>query len=1039
MYEFAPDTRSMLEAAGLPFSVLQIRAEGGYDVLLVSDGACELFGASRPQLVNYLNNKSYQRMHPDDAGKLMDASRALATQDSLSVVFRMKVGDAYRPLLYNANAFHAPDGTRLIQVTYLDMDSLSQVGESWFAGYLNKQTERFFRDEVTGLPNINHFNQFAEGTVKDFLDKGQKPLLVLLDIDGMHSYNERYGYAAGDALLKEAGRVIRDAFPDDLVVRHLEDHFIVITVVGDLQQRFNRVRRGVCDYAQGTTLDVKAGVYRYTDLGEEPASAVDKARRAVDSIRNRPDDHLRWYGVEVEGSFRRRNYVLGHYREAIQKGWIKVFYQPLVSTLSAQVCHCEALARWIDPTYGMLSPADFVTVLEENHKVWELDLEVIRQVARDIHDTAGSDRQFPLFSVNVSRNDLVIPDFHERINQILKDYGVSHDKIAIEITESALVDHEELIGKHIDQFHQDGFEVWLDDFGSGYSSFIALQNFDFDLLKIDMQFLRHQNERTPEILAGIIGLTKRLGIRSVTEGVETRKQAIYLRQIGCGVLQGFYFSKPVAHDEFFRHMDELGLSIEAAENLPFCQTLLRTNVLNLDNPVPGVKSVLLEGTKSISILAEVDGRLRTVYADDTVYAWMERMGVSSLDEVNNSIDDSDPMRQATLSCCAELKEVGQVTTREVCSGSFIGRMQMVLVADDGRRRGFVQTCLEYDGDEDVRLSADMRPVGQSLALLQEAYVAKDREAKAYFNKYHELRDQIDIMRRNANLDPLTRLLNRAGIEERLSELKASDGAVVIAADIDNFKLFNDLYGHSVGDDLLKDLSEHLQRGVRDAGVVARVGGDEFQILLWHSNELALAEARSFFSRDHTFMSGGKEYTYQISGGYAHYPRQADTYWKLCELADAALYHAKLSAVEHFCCYTDEMKRDVRFRLGFNMNDLTWNAPNSLFIYEAHDDEKILYANLRCAQLFGCDDVEDFFELVGESFRNMVHPDDLDRVEHEIAAQIADPALQALDHVAYRIVCKDGTVKNVVDAGRLVYHRVFGNIFYVGLIDLDSYK
>lgn len=695
MYEFSQEARQVLEVSKVASAILQV-GEDGYHVLLVSDGACELFGLDRPRLTQYLNNKSYGKMHPDDAGRLLEASRSLATEDELSIIVRMSLrgDDVFHPIFFKASAYYAPDGTRLIQMTYIDIDAATNTSEAWASQYQERQDNRYFLDDVTGLPNSNHFREFAKGTLKSILDEGRTPLVVLFDIHGMHFYNDSFGYEAGDELLRRTGAIIRSVFPTEFCVRYLEDHFVVIVPEDRLGDRVDEVRAQVRAYANGDSLDVEAGIYKYTDSAESAASALDRARRAVDSIHDQPDEYLCWYNSAVEERYSQQNYVLSHYREAIEQGWIKVYYQPLVSTLSGDISHCEALARWIDPSFGLLSPASFIGVLEENHRVWELDLEIIRQVARDVRDARTAGRYFPPLSVNVSRHDLAVPDFHERVNKILSSYGVGHDEIAIEITESALAEHEEFIEQHVQKFHDDGFQVWLDDFGSGYSSFNALQNFDFDLLKIDMQFLRRQNKRTPQILSEIVDLTKRLGIRSVTEGVETAEQVEFLRHIGCGLLQGYFYSKPIAGDEFFSQINELGLAIESPEDRRFYEDLLRVNVLDADHPVPGTGYLTLGGARSLSILVEEDGDLRTIYADDVAYALLRRLGVTDMAH----IDDDSTLRRETLACCAQLTRIGESVTREVHDHSFVGQIEVELVSQDGHRRGFVRTCLEYDSD-----------------------------------------------------------------------------------------------------------------------------------------------------------------------------------------------------------------------------------------------------------------------------------------------------------------------------------------------------
>lgn len=157
--------------------------------------------------------------------------------------------------------------------------------------------------------------------------------------------------------------------------------------------------------------------------------------------------------------------------------------------------------------------------MDWGHLIHKLDLHILDLVCQDLEEAMQKGETYPMISVNLSRYDLELPDLHERVNTILARHGVKSSQIRIEITESALLSNTEaVIKEHISRFHEDGYQVWLDDFGSGFSSLNSLQNFDFDLLKIDMAFLRHANEKTPTILMDVIDMAKRLGIETLSEG-----------------------------------------------------------------------------------------------------------------------------------------------------------------------------------------------------------------------------------------------------------------------------------------------------------------------------------------------------------------------------------------------------------------------------------------------------------------------------------------------------------------------------------------
>lgn len=275
-----------------------------------------------------------------------------------------------------------------------------------------------------------------------------------------------------------------------------------------------------------------------------------------------------------------QSYLVSHVDEAIAKGWVQVYYQPVVSTLSHRINGFEAVSRWIDPVYGFLNPDSFIDTLEGARLLYKLDLYVIECVCQDI--TNAEDVGIPLsgISVNLSRHDLELPGLHEKINQILFKYRVPHDALHMEITETALLDSESIVQDHIKRFHDDGYQVWLDDFGSGYSSLNTLQNFDFDVVKIDLMFLRHETPRTHAIMASIVDMTKRIGMVALTEGVETKEQFEFLEKIGCNFAQGYYFSKPRPLTELSSDPSLQSLGLVLPDERVFFWSMAHINFLN---------------------------------------------------------------------------------------------------------------------------------------------------------------------------------------------------------------------------------------------------------------------------------------------------------------------------------------------------------------------------------------------------------------------------------------------------------------------------
>ena len=222
----------------------------------------------------------------------------------------------------------------------------------------------------------------------------------------------------------------------------------------------------------------------------------------------------------------KKQYVIENIDKAINEGWIKVYYQPIVRTANGRVCDEEALARWIDPEKGFMSPADFIPALEDSKLIHKLDLFVTEEIFRKMRNQADAGLPIVPVSVNLSRADFESCDIVEEISSRVKKAGVPPENLTIEITESIIGKDYEYMKKQIKRFQSLGFKVWMDDFGSGYSSLDVLHDLQFDLIKFDMKFMRqfHDNEKTKVLLSELMRMAMNMGIDTICEGVETESQ-----------------------------------------------------------------------------------------------------------------------------------------------------------------------------------------------------------------------------------------------------------------------------------------------------------------------------------------------------------------------------------------------------------------------------------------------------------------------------------------------------------------------------------
>ncbi len=292
-------------------------------------------------------------------------------------------------------------------------------------------------------------------------------------------------------------------------------------------------------------------------------------------------------------------------------------------------------------------------------------------------------------------------------------------------------------------------------------------------------------------------------------------------------------------------------------------------------------------------------------------------------------------------------------------------------------------------------------------------------------------------KRQAEQDKLTGLFNRWGGDNQMKKYFVNcprKPAALAEMDVDNFKHFNDMFGHEVGDAVLQHLAYMIKNHFGLKIIPIRNGGDEFQLFFPGCTQKEVqSQLESFIKRDFRVMYNDLNLKYQISIGYAIAPEQADTVSELCRKADIALYHVKTSGKNGVAMYHPRMGNMGQRRYGFSLLDLSAGLPVAVLIYRDNPEEEILFGTASLFQLFDCTNMEEFMNYTGGTFRNIIHPDDLQKVEASIARQIQENSNQ-IDYVTYRIITKTGNVRCVYDIGRRVHTPYYGDIFYVVLYE-----
>ena len=480
-----------------------------------------------------------------------------------SVIIMFLLGIITRPLLDLTSASRKlADGDYNVELSYKSKDEVGTLTAAFIKmrdnmkRYVDDLNRRVYTDELTGLPNMRHFFQTAEKERLVMKESGKQPVMLYFNLIGMRYYNRQYSFREGDILICEMAKLLEKHFGKTRTSRFGRDHFAAITDEYNLVEELQAVIDECPAINNGNSLPVRIGVY--SDRLEEVrvSTACDRAKHACDQLRGSYVSGYVFFDDSMLGQVMNTRYIINNLDKALEDNWIKVYYQPIVRAATGKVCDEEALARWIDPLKGMISPGEFIPILENAMLIYKLDLYVLDQILAKMKAAKRAGLSIVPHSLNLSRVDFDTCDIVEEVTRRVDAAGIPRDALTIEVTESIIGRDFEFMKDQIERFQSLGFKVWMDDFGSGYSALDVLEDIHFDLIKFDMHFIQRfdEGEKSKTILRDLLKMTCDLGLETITEGVETPEQAAFLKNAGCTKLQGFYFSRPIPYEEILeRH------------------------------------------------------------------------------------------------------------------------------------------------------------------------------------------------------------------------------------------------------------------------------------------------------------------------------------------------------------------------------------------------------------------------------------------------------------------------------------------------------
>lgn len=565
-YKYSDAEAKMIEQSAVPFAVYQYVDKHVVTVAL-SQGFLDMLGiADREKAIHLMDHDMYRDVHPDDIARVAESAIQFAAEEGdYNVIYRSKMNGEYRIIHSFGKHIYPEEGVRLAVVWYVDEGTY--VGDGQIQEDLLSRNYSISLDEtslhrktnydfLTGLPNMTYFYEMAKANKQKLVDSGEGFVLGFANLNGMKYFNKKYGFSEGDILLRNVANIFVSHFGNDRCCRIGQDYFAFFAYADGLEKHIEDIFKEIEFISGEKSITIRVGIYPNTMGVVDVSLACDRAKYACNTLRKSNESRYVFFDDSMLSYETSRQYVIDNLDRAIKEKWICAYYQPIIRAANGRVCDEEALARWIDPEKGMLSPIDFIPILEDSKLIYKVDLYMVDLVIEKMKRQAEWGLYVIPVSVNLSRTDFDACDMVEEIRKRVDDAGIRRDLLTIEITESVVGSDFEFIKSQVERFQKLGFHVWMDDFGSGYSSLDVLQSIRFDLIKLDMHFLRQfeTNEKSRIIITELVRMAIGLGMDTVAEGVETEEQVEFLKRVGCTMAQGFLFDRPLTKEEFEKRL-----------------------------------------------------------------------------------------------------------------------------------------------------------------------------------------------------------------------------------------------------------------------------------------------------------------------------------------------------------------------------------------------------------------------------------------------------------------------------------------------------
>jgi len=925
--------------------------------------------------------------------------------------------------------------------------------------------------------------------------------LIAVDMVNFRLFNKLYGREEGDKFLVHIANCLKrlQDTHHGLAGYLGGDNFCILLpeqeeFVKTLEEEILQVLQG---YNNTVGFYPVFGIYPIGDNTEAAALMYDRATIAIAHLAGKYSERICKYSSSMEEEFEEELNLLADIQRGLEEGEFTFYAQPQCDISTGKIVGAESLVRWNHSTKGLVSPGFFIPLLEKNGMIGMLDKYVWKKVCEWLRSWLDKGFHPVPVSINVSRLDISSMDVPAYLKELLQIYALPAKLLKVEITESAYAENSSEIVQTVKELRDAGFIVMMDDFGSGYSSLNMLKDVSVDVLKLDMRFLdigEQQEKKGIGILESVVNMARMMGLPIIVEGVENQKQEKFLIQMGCRYIQGFYYYRPLSITQFEellsdeRRLDFNGLLCKQVEAM-HVREFLDANLFDdrmVNNMLGAIAFYEIYGNQIeitrvneqyyqltgfstgkdtnsdakmwshvrdddkmllLSIFEQAyenpeggaHGNIHYLRADGKVL-WVH-ISIFFLREKDGhksyygSLVDITSTRKKKKKVVLSEQEITELTEKQYNRMErYYGNMPFgygiakVLLDESGEAESYEIIYLNHEmaklcGNNMERFRVLLRNIfdeEEALRLIYRVACLGKKEEKYVYSSVSNRYLQFNFYQYKYGYMSFTlRDVTRKQIyEDALNSI---------------MMLYREVYFINLQDNYIRmiypDEDNMLERGNYEEAVNRHFGMGK----ITKEDEQRVREFLSIENLQNELLKKDTvEYRYKRS------LKGKEDEWCVTSITVSEREQGMPKTAIITVRSIEALLLEEEDRRRRHMTEMLVNMSDGFFVYRATGDEKILYANPKVVQIYGCGSLEEFMELVQHSFSGMVHKEDINRVEWEINEQIQQSESN-MDYIKYRIIRKDGEIRWIDDCGHLEYsgNGADGQLFYVFISDITD--